>query len=197
MRCCTAVTRATEHGCLRSATVTAPTGPRPLPRRRLRESDGKADPDVPRGAGRREGWRAARRQRRQRADHRRWCAQRLQDRSGSAQGQSLQRRMAARASHQCAAVEAGGIASGRRTEEMARRVTRHDGTVDHQPARRCLCAALEQAAQHENASRTGMLGRSGWPLCPMRRRCATSSSPTTRCANSSPPPTGSIISSGC
>ena len=41
-----------------------------------------------------------------------WCADRLQGRSGSAQGQSLQCRMAARASHQRAAVEASGTARG-------------------------------------------------------------------------------------
>ena len=50
--------------------------------------------------------------------------------------QSLQRRLAAPASHQRAAVEAGGIARGHRAEEMARRSTRHDGTVHDQSALR-------------------------------------------------------------
>ena len=57
--------------------------------------------------------------------------------------------MAALASHQPAAVQAGGVARSHRIEEMARRSARHDGTVDDQPALCCLCAALEQAAQHD------------------------------------------------
>ena len=53
------------------------------------------------------------------ADHGRWRAESLQDRSDGARGQSLQRRMAARTPHQRAAVEAGGVARGHRVEEMA------------------------------------------------------------------------------
>ena len=39
--------------------------------------------------------------------------------------------------------------------------------------------------------RTGRRGKSGWPVCRMRKKHATSSSPTTRCGNSSPPPMAS------
>ena len=67
-----------------------------------------------------------------------------------AQCQSLQCRLAARASHQRAAVEAGGIARGHRAEEMARQSAGHDGPVARSTGLcRCLCAALEQAAQHD------------------------------------------------
>ena len=63
-------------------------------------------------------------------------ADRLQNRSDIAQRQSLQRRMAARASHQRVAVKAGGIAGGHRTEAMARQPAGHDGPIDHQSAYR-------------------------------------------------------------
>ena len=48
---------------------------------------------------------------------------------------------------------------------------------------RCLCAALELARSTTSAFRTGMLGKPGLPVCPTRKKCATSSSLTTRCAN--------------
>ena len=121
----------------------------------------------------------------------------LQSRSESAQCQSLQRRMAARASHQRAAVEAGGIARVHRTEEMARRPARHDGTVDDQPAlrlpeRRTGAGGAARQAHPE----PGCLGNRTGRSAECASKPATSSCPTTRCANLSPPPTGSMIKFG-
>ncbi len=99
------------------------------------ESDNADDSDLLRGAGHCEEADARRGRRcRQRTDHGRRRADRLQSRPDLAQFQSLQCRLAARASHQRAAVKAGGIARGHRTEALARRSAGHDGRVDHQPA---------------------------------------------------------------
>ncbi|MGX9428510.1 MULTISPECIES: hypothetical protein [Bradyrhizobium] len=49
---------------------------------------------------------------------------------------AYKRPMAARAPHQCAAIEAGGIADIHRAADLARRPARHHGGVDHQSALR-------------------------------------------------------------
>ena len=73
--------------------------------------------------------------------------------------QSLQRRMAARASHQRAAVEAGGAARGHRAEEMARRPARYDGTVHDQSALRLpVRGAGAGGAARQAHSEPGRLG---------------------------------------
>ena len=92
-----------------------------------------------------------------------------------AQRQSLQRRASARAPHQRAAVEAGGIAHGHRAEEMARRPARHDGAGHDQsalplPVRRAGAGGAARRAHPEPATH----GKSGLPVCRMRRRRATS-----------------------
>ncbi len=75
--------------------------------------------------------------------------------------QSLQRRMAARASHQHAAVEASGDARGHRAEEMARRSARHDGTVDDQSTVRLSVCRLG-AGEHSTTKR--IQNREAWEI---------------------------------
>ena len=101
----------------------------------------------------------------QRTDHRGWRADRLQDRSDIAQCQSLQRRLAAPASHQRAVVEAGGVAHGHRAEEMARRPAGHDGTVDRSIGFAVACAprwsrprSTTSAIQNREAWEIGLAG---------------------------------------
>ena len=112
--------------------------------------------------------------------------------------QSLQRRVAAPAPHQRAAVEASGVARGHRAEEMARRPAGHDGAVHDQsalplPVRRAGAGGAARQAHSEP-------GRLGNRTCrsagcagsaqrhPLRRQGARIRRP---------PPMGLIISSGC
>ena len=102
------------------------------------------------------------------------------------------------ASHQRAAVKAGGIAGSHRVEAMARQSAGHDGPVDHQPAyrlRECRAGAGRAARQADSKPRR--LGNRTGRSAECASKPATSSSPMTRCGSSSLPPTGSMISSGC
>ena len=62
---------------------------------------------------------------------------------------------------------------------------------------RCLCAALEQAAQHDKRIQNRDAWETGLAGLPNAQEVRNVISPTTRCANLLPPPMISIISSGC
>ncbi len=62
---------------------------------------------------------------------------------------------------------------------------------------RCLCAALELAAQHDERIKNQQAWETGLAGLPDAQEARTSSSPTIRCANLSPPLMGLTISLGC
>ena len=101
---------------------------------------------------------------RQRTDHRGWRADGLQADLEARGRQSLQRRLAAPTPHQRAAVEAGGVLAATELKKWRDGLL---GTMAPSTINRlcgCLCAALEQAAQHDkriqnrDAWETGLAG---------------------------------------
>ena len=123
-------------------------------------------------AGEEAGARRGRR-RRHRTDHRGWRAEGLQARSGSARSQPLQRRHPRL--HLTSVLLSKPVALLTATELKKWR----DGLLGTMaPATinrlcRCVCAALELAAQHDERIQNRTHGKSGLPVCRMRRKRAT------------------------